>query len=84
MKQASPRAKKFFRILIIIGLALHIAAAGLFFYNTRDRHRGYALDLSLDSPPGPLAVGFSAVPITPEVPETWVDKNGNGRFGERY
>ena len=80
MKQASPRAKKFFRILIIIGLALHIAAAGLFFYNTRDRHRGYALDLSLDSPPGPLAVGFSAVPITPEVPETWVDKNGNGRF----
>ena len=80
MKKASPRAKKFFRILVIIGLALHIAAAGLFFYNTRDRHPDYVLDLNFSSPPGPLAVGFSAVPITPDIPEPWTDKNVNGKI----
>jgi hypothetical protein len=80
MKKVSPRAWKFFRILIIAGIALHVAVAGLFFHNTRDRHPGFHLDLDLDSPPGFLSIGFSAVPITPEIPEPWTDTNENGKF----
>jgi hypothetical protein len=80
MKKASPRAKKILWIVVIIGLVVHIAAAGLFFYNTRDRHPDYVLDLNFSSPSGPLAVGFSAVPITPDIPEPWTDKNDNGKF----
>lgn len=60
--------------------AVFITAAGFFLYNTRDRHPDHRLDLNIRSSPGPLSVGFSALPITPEIPEPWTDENGNGKF----
>lgn len=65
-------------------LALLVAGAvALALWNTRDRHPGHALDLALPAgPPAPLAAGFAAVPITPEVPDRWTDTDGDARRGE--
>jgi len=69
----------------ILGLTVLLvaAAAGLALWNTRDRHPGHDLDLSrAAAAPAPLAAGFAAVPITPEVPDSWLDTNGDARRDE--
>jgi len=82
MRKPSPRARKIVNWIVVIGIVLHIIAAGFVFRNIRDRNPGYELDLSVNAPAGPLSAGFAALPITPEIPEPWTDKNGNGRFEE--
>jgi len=69
---------------ILAAAVLLMAAGGAFaLWNTRDRHPGHALDLDLAAgPPAPLAAGFAAVPITPEVPDSWLDTNGDARRDE--
>ncbi len=70
------------RFLIVVLVAF--AGLLLFLYsNVRDRHPGYELDLHIRSErPGPLRIGFSAVPITPEIQDTWVDANGDAYYDE--
>ena len=43
------------------------------------------MDLSLkgSDSPGPIKVGFAALPITPEVVDTWNDTNGDAKFREK-
>ena len=69
---------------IRIGLVLVVfvvAITTLFLIRTHDRHPGYDLDLKISSStPGTLQVGFAALPITPEIIDTWYDKNGDGKF----
>ena len=45
------------------------------FWNLRDRHSGYEVDLNIQGAdtPGTIKVGFAALPITPEIIDTWND-----------
>ena len=47
----------------------------------KDRNPGYKADVKItSSTPGLLSAGFAAVPITPEVPDRWIDKNNNAEY----
>ena len=76
--------KKFFKIA---GLVFLIIIAGISFRgfsNMKDRHRGYSADMKiLNSPEAALKAGFAAVAITPEVPDRWVDVNGDSKYKPR-
>ncbi len=72
--------------LLRIALALILLAlgAGVFLYTRfQDRFPGYKVDLHIEnSTPGSLSAGFAALKITPQVPDTWTDANGDARFVE--
>jgi hypothetical protein len=67
---------------LAVALGLSLIAAILFArHNLRDRHPGYTVDLRIPpGEPGIIRVGFSALPITPEVPDRWTDANGDARY----
>lgn len=75
------------RVLIVIaGVFLFLVALGVahVLYRTRDRHPGYALDVCLpdkvaDASDG-IQVGLAKAVITPELPDTWEDRDGNGKY----
>ncbi len=75
------------KILRIAGLTLILFLAVLliwFFSNMKDRNPGYTLDLKVF--PGeiaPLNAGFAAVTITPEVPDRWIDMNGDAKYNPK-
>jgi hypothetical protein len=49
--------------------------------NMKDRNKGYKPDLKIvEASSGKLSAGFAAVPITPEVPDRWIDKNNNAEY----
>jgi Neutral/alkaline non-lysosomal ceramidase, N-terminal len=49
--------------------------------NMKDRNPGYKADLNImGGKGGILSAGFAAVPITPEVPDRWTDKNHNAEY----
>lgn len=76
--------KTFLRITGLVLLALLLVGAVFVYRNTRDRFPGYRVDLTTpDHPPAPLRVGFAALKITPPLPDTWVDKNGDAKFSEQ-
>ena len=70
-------------VLGVIGLLLIVVVAGVL-YQTRDRHPGYALDLSLpaagEQPGDQLRVGLAKTAITPHLPDTWVDVDSNAKY----
>src|SRR5665647_2494440 len=73
--------KTFFKILGLVLLVLIIGLLFWFHTNLKDRHPGYKADLTiLDAKPNPLNVGFAAFPITPEVPDKWIDKNKDAEY----
>jgi hypothetical protein len=75
--------KTFLRLTGLVVLALLLIGAVFVYRNTRDRFPGYRVDVKTpDHPPAPLRVGFAALKITPALPDTWVDKNGDARFDE--
>jgi hypothetical protein len=52
--------------------------------NIHDRNPGYELNLKVvPSGSGTLHAGFSAIPITPEVPDTWIDNDANAKYEPR-
>ncbi|MDQ7064715.1 MAG: neutral/alkaline non-lysosomal ceramidase N-terminal domain-containing protein [candidate division KSB1 bacterium] len=71
-------------LLRIGGVFLLLLVAVLFWigYNVRDRHPGYSKNLSIDPPqtPAPIKAGFAARKITPQVPDTWTDADGDAKF----
>jgi len=73
--------KTFFKILGLVLLVLIIGLLFWFHTNLKDRHPGYKADLTiLNAKPNPLNVGFAAFPITPEVPDKWIDKNKDAEY----
>jgi hypothetical protein len=53
-------------------------------YNMRNRHKGYVMDKEIKGHSnGPIRAGFAALPITPEVPDTWHDANGDARYNPK-
>ncbi|RYZ22823.1 MAG: hypothetical protein EOP49_46410, partial [Sphingobacteriales bacterium] len=74
--------RKFFIGFLFFLVALVVLGAGYGYYNSRDRHPGYALDLNIPAPaqPQPHKVGFSALKITPYLPDRWTDKNKDAAY----
>jgi len=68
-----------------IGLAILcvFALLGVYaFYNGRDRHPDYALNLDIKPPQKPIVykAGFAAVKITPLISDEWFDKNNDAAY----
>ncbi len=79
--------KKFLKYLGFILLLLVMAFFVMAGMNLRDQYPDYKLDLKiLNNNPSQLSAGFSALPITPAVPDRWDDKNKNAEFdsGETF
>jgi hypothetical protein len=76
--------KKFFGIILLF-LSLFMIAVLIFASsNLKDRHPGYRVDLHIAAgKPMPLKTGFSAVKITPEVPDRWTDVNGDAIYKKK-
>lgn len=68
---------------VVLGISLLLAV--WIFWNLRDRHLGYELNVVIDGPsvPGVIKVGFAAMPITPNVVDTWNDVNGDSEYKEK-
>jgi hypothetical protein len=67
-----------FLLLIIIVLTLWI------FSNMKDQNPGYKADLKIITEKAfPLQAGFSAVSITPEVPDRWTDENADAKYNPK-
>jgi hypothetical protein len=77
--------KKWLLRIGITILGMIILLAVLAFWNVRDRHPGYEVDLNIQGAdtPGTLKIGFAALPITPEIVDTWNDVNGDAKFREK-
>lgn len=64
-----------FLLLLIAGLVLFS------FRNMKDRHPGYLPDMKITAGnPSQLRAGFSAMTITPEVPDRWKDADNNAKY----
>lgn len=76
MKKWLFRILGFLLLLIVLGFAFT-------YFRLRDPHTGYWLEIEhTTAQEAPLQAGFSAVSITPEVPDTWTDVNGDARYNE--
>ena len=66
-----------------LGIALLLSV--WIFWNLRDRHIGYEVDLNIQAAetPGSVKIGFAALPITPEITDTWNDMNNDAKFREK-
>ena len=65
----------------IISLIMIISISFFSCRNLRDRNPGYELNLKvIPTGTGTLKAGFSAVPITPAVPDTWIDNDSNAKY----
>lgn len=72
--------RRFFTILAVIGLA----TAGYLYYRLHDRHPDFQAAANFGGgSPGRISAGFAAVPITPAVPDSWTDRNGDAMYNER-
>lgn len=76
--------KTFFKVL---GLLLLLMIIGLLIWcysNLKDRNPGYKADLKiLNTKAAALSAGFAAFPITPEVPDRWIDKNKDAKYNPK-
>ena len=60
-------------VIIVLSLWIHS--------NLKDRNPGYKADLMIrGSNQSTLNAGFAAIPITPEVHDKWIDKNGDAEY----
>ncbi|MCY1723196.1 hypothetical protein OU798_22800 [Prolixibacteraceae bacterium Z1-6] len=75
------------KILKTVGIVLMLVILGLIFWmygNLKDRHPGYSADLKiLTDSPSALKAGFAAVTITPEVSDTWEEKNNDAEYNPK-
>lgn len=75
--------KKIFLFLFSTILILLLAAWVVSIYQFRDRHAGYWIDLNLQSSQNDVQAGFAKVDISPDIPDTWVDENGDARYNPK-
>jgi len=73
--------KKWFKRFLLFFAGLIILLLVFFYFNVKDRHPGYHVDLSVNNEnPTVLKVGFSAVSITPEIHDQWTDVNNDAKY----
>lgn len=78
---ARPRAKSRLGGCLRVGAVMLLLLTVGGGWRCRDRSRGYRLELSFVAPAAPsLRVGFATADITPELPDSWTDADGNGKF----
>ena len=72
---------RYLMLLIVLGfLGLSVSVCT----NLKDRNSGYSADVSISGgEPAVLSAGFAAVPVTPEVPDRWIDKNGDASYNPK-
>jgi len=75
--------KKIFLFLFSTILILLLAAWVVSIYQFRDRHAGYWIDLNLQSSQNDVQAGFAKVDISPDIPDTWVDENGDAKYNPK-
>lgn len=72
------------KLLWIILSVLLVCVIGIIIWslgNIVDRHPDYLVDISIkNDQPHTLKAGFSALPITPQLPDTWDDVDGDARY----
>ena len=62
-------------------LAISLIIALYTYLKLKDRHPGYWLNLNHQSnQDAPIKAGFAALSITPEVPDTWTDVDGDAQY----
>lgn len=68
---------------VLLGLVFLLTM--LAFWNLRDRHPGYEVDLFINgkNDPGQIQAGFAALPITPEIIDTWMDVNQDAKYRKK-
>ncbi|MEA1876089.1 MAG: hypothetical protein U9N86_04435 [Bacteroidota bacterium] len=68
---------------VIIGIVIILCLWVM--WNLKDRHSGYEIDLALKASDkaGILKVGFAALPITPDIIDTWNDVNDDAKYREK-
>jgi len=80
--------KKVLGIVLISILLLFTGITIYAWYQFRDRHPDYRVDLTLFSRSGPFEAGFAKVDITPTDFETWEDVDGDSKYdpekGDKY
>ncbi len=76
---------KWLKRLALVILSLLLALAAYSWWRFRDRHPAYhvALRYDADAASASLRVGFGQCPINPDLPDTWVDVNGDARYREQ-
>lgn len=73
--------KKEFRKTFMVISAILLMVVLVVKFQTRDRHPGYKLDLTITgNNPGQIRTGFAAVSITPVIQDTWNDADNNARY----
>jgi len=77
--------KKWLKIIGIIVLVLFIGIFFLLKHNWRDLHPDYVIDLNIknENSSQELSAGFSKMPITPTIVDTWNDANGDFKYKEK-
>ncbi len=72
------------KILFTIFLLVFTCGVGIWVYSIyqfKDRHSDYNVDLDLHSnPENGFKAGFSKVDISPLIPDTWIDNDGDARY----
>jgi hypothetical protein len=77
-------AKFFLKAFGLIVLFLILVIVFWIRPNLKDRNPGYDAGMKITNPqPFALRAGFAALPITPEVPDKWTDKNGDARYNPK-
>lgn len=72
--------KKILLYLFSTILILALAAWIFSIYQFRDRHEDYWVDIDLQSSQNNLLAGFAKVDISPNIPDAWIDVNGDFRY----
>lgn len=80
---------KFLKNLLLFLLCIGLIILIWTMYHFRDRHPDFSINRTIPAGEAQqLYAGFSAVPITPSVPDTWTDVNNDGQFiksdGDHY
>ncbi len=77
--------KKWLKRVGIILLVILLVLISILMYNWRDRHPYYVVDLKIEAATTPqtITAGFSKMPITPTIVDTWNDVNGDFQYNEK-
>ena len=72
---------KWFKGFLIFFSSAILILVGYLYFNVRDRHPGYNVDISVkNNNQTVLKIGFSAVSITPEIADHWTDVNNDAKY----
>ncbi len=73
--------KKIFKVIGKLLLVAVVVLIVTMYSNLKDRNKGYKADMKVfTESEAPLLVGFSAVKITPEVPDRWTDIDDDAAY----